>query len=626
MRPYPGSWRVVSGTLLLALLVASPLAAEEKIPTRDDVADQYKWDLTLIYQDLETWEADFAKAKEDIAKLESLKDREWKLAGDPYEAFLLRDATRWLVDRLVVYAFQLHHLDMRAPEPAALKNRAADLENAYKQAVSWIEPKLQAVADDRIALWRTSNYFYLYLHWVDDVMRQKEHTLSQREEELLAMTGNVNSAPGDAYAALKDADIAWPSIKDEQGNPAELTPSRFNKFIRSADRRVRQDAFTNLMATFKQYENTFAATLAGAIQSDNYYAKARGFDSALESTLFPDNLPLSVYNNLVETINANLSLTHRWTALRKKATGLDELHVYDLYQPLAPGEDPSVPYDEAVTMVKEAVQPLGDEYNAVVDFLFRSRLIDVYETQGKRPGAYSWGSFQTPPYILLNYNGTLRDVSTLAHELGHAMHSYLTHRYQPPIYGKYSYYVAEVASTFNELLLRRQLYEKAQTREEKLRLLNEQIDDMRATVFRQMMFSEFEVEAHAMAARGEPLTAETFGKLYLDMFHKYWGPELVRDEWHAPYWARIPHFYRNHYVHRYASSFCAAAALLERVTQGGDEARDAYLGFLKAGSSKYPLEILADAGVDMTTTEPFEAAMRYFAHLMDEYEKLLESE
>lgn len=335
------------------------------------------------------------------------------------------------------------------------------------------------------------------------------------------MMGNLAASPRDTYEVLKNTEMQWPTVTDADGKEVTLSPARFNKLIRGEDRRVRRDTFQATMEMFAKYQRSFAATFNGALQRDWLLAQARGFDSALESTLDPDNLPVSVYTNLVETVNAHLPLLHRWAAVRKRLTHLDELHVYDLYQPLIKGADQDIPYEEAVAAVKAALEPLGPEYCGSMNKGFESRWVDVYETQGKRPGAYSWGSYTTSPYILLNYNGTPRERSTLAHEMGHAMHSYLTHKTQPPAYGAYSYFVAEVASIFNEILLEEYLLKNAATPREKLQLLNNQIDNFRATVFRQTMFAEFEEASHQMVQRGEPITAEALGQLYLDTFYKY---------------------------------------------------------------------------------------------------------
>jgi oligoendopeptidase F len=610
---------------LATFLACLTAAGQDAVPTRDQIPERYKWDLATMYADLQTWEADFARAERMLEELEQRKAVPFQSPAGLLETLTLREEARWLADKLRVYAQQLSDQDARDNQALALKNRATGLWTSFEQATAWIEPKLLTFSEGLLRSWcRENPDLGVYRHYLESVIRRRPYLLSSREEELLAMVGNLAASPEETYGVLKYGELIWPTIEDEQGNQVELSPARFSKFIRSADGRLRRDAFLGMMAAHKRFENTLAATLNGAVQRDIFCARARGFESALEASLFLDYLPLSVYTKLVATVNANLPLQHRWAALRKRVLGLDELHVYDLYQPLTEGGDREIEYEDAVAKTIVALRPLGAEYCGAMEQGFASRWIDVYETKGKCSGAYSSGSYGTQPYILLNYNKTLAEASTIAHEMGHSMHRYFTHKHQPQVYGEYSGFVAEVAAVFNEILLEDHLLKAAETRTEKLRLLNHAIDNLRGTVFRQVMFAEFEAEIHAMVERGEALTAARLGELHLDTFHKYWGRELVRDAEHASYWACIPHYYLNFYVYRYATSYCAAAALAHDVLAEKPGAREAYLGFLKAGSSDYPLEILRKAGVDMTTPAPIEAAMRRFERLMDEFEKLLE--
>jgi oligoendopeptidase F len=603
--------------------LATAAVAQQAVPTRDEIPEKYRWDLTTIYPTTAAWEADFAKAEKDIELLAKLEAQPLDSADALALLMTQREDTSWLVSKLVVYAYQSSDLDQRNNAALELRNRAGRLNVRLSEATAWIEPKLLTLSQHDLQRWMgESDTLAVYHHYLQNVLRQKQHTLPPDQERLIAMAGNIAGASRETYEILKNGEMEWPTMEGPDGAVVQLSPARFGKFIRSDDGRVRGDAFDGTMAAYRSLQNTYATTLSGAIQANVFYAKARGFDTPIEATMFPDNLPLSVYTNLVDTLNEHLPLMYRWADIRARAMGVEQLHDYDLYQPLVTGENEDIAYDDAVQIVQAALQPLGEEYGATIERGFNSRWIDVYETQGKRPGGYSWGSYDTNPFILLNYNGTMREVSTIAHEMGHSMHSYLTHKHQPKVYGNYSYFVAEVAAIFNEILLEDYLLKNAESREEKLRLLNEQIDNFRATVFRQTMFAEFEYAANELANNGEALTAEKLNKLYLDTFHKYWGPRLVRNEDHGVYWARIPHFYRNHYVYRYATSYCAAAALAERVLNEEPGAIEAYLGFLKSGSSAYPLEILRRAGVDMTTKAPIEAAMRRFEHLLDEFEKL----
>lgn len=617
--------RIVCALVFVSLLPLTAFAqgASREVPRRDEIPEKHRWNLADIYPDTAAWEADFARCQKLIADLQQRQGTLEKSAENLVQTLLLRYDAYWIKDKLEVYANQLSDQDTSNNEALALKSRATSLGVAFQQASAWINPELQALPEGVLGTWLKERAdLRVYGHVIDDLLRRKAHTLSAPEEKLLAMAGNLATVPDETFTVLSNAELVWPKIRDEKGNEVTLSPARFAQYLRSADRRVRHDAFMACMATFKGNENTFAALLSGEVQKDLYFARARGFKTALEAALFPDNLPLTVHSNLVDTTNKHLGLLHRWAALRKKLLKLDELHVYDLYQPLVEGADKEIPYDEAIALIKQALAPLGPEYIEPMSQGFASRWIDVYETKGKKAGAYSWGSYDTHPYILLNYTNALREVSTVAHEMGHSMHSYLTHKNQPKPYGDYSSFVAEVASIFNEILLEEHLLEKATDPKEKLFLLNHAIDQFSQTVFRQVMFAEFEADIHELAERGEPLTADTMGKRYMDIFHKYWGPDVVRDPEHAPYWARIPHFYMNYYVFRYADDYCAAAALAQGVRDKKPGALDAYLGMLKAGSSDYALPILQHAGVDMTTAAPVEAAMQRFERLLSEFEKL----
>jgi oligoendopeptidase F len=607
------------GTLLA---VAQPAATG--VPIRAQVPEKYRWDLTRMYADTAAWEADFERASKACSELEGRRGQSLDTPEALRATLALRDDTRWLVDKLLVYASQFSDQDTRDNAALGLKSRATTLYVTLGQATAWIEPAVQALPEEHWRAWCDSEpAVRVYRHYLENAARMKPHTLPAREEELLAMSGNLAAVPEETYSVLQNAELPWPTMRDEQGQEITLSSARLDKYLRSPDRRLRRDAFLGAMGAYGHFQNTFAATFNGTVQRDLFYARARGFDSALESVLFPDNLPMSVYTNLVQTAGEHLSLLHHWAALRKKTLGLDELHVYDLYQPLVAQGAPEIAYDDAVATIIAALQPLGPEYGAIVQQAFASRWVDVYETQGKRTGGYSWGSYDTPPYIMVNYNGTPRDMSIVAHELGHSVHSYLTHQHQPKVYGGCDGLTTETAAIVNELLLEDYRLQQAATPAERMRLLNEQIDNLLTTTLRQVLFAEFEYEAHALAQRGEALTAERIGQLYLDTFHKYWGPDLARDPENAVYWARVPHFYMNHYVFRYPLAYCAAVALAENVRAEKPGARDAYLDMLKAGSSEYPLELLRHAGVDLRTPAPIEAALRRFERLTGELESLL---
>ncbi|HEY8343384.1 MAG TPA: oligoendopeptidase F, partial [Calditerricola sp.] len=424
------------------------------------------------------------------------------------------------------------------------------------------------------------------------------------------------------YGMLSDADLRFPTIRDEDGDEVELTKGRYLTFLESPDRRVRREAFTALYRVYESKVHTFAALFAASVKKDVFFARARHYRSALEAALTPNRIPVAVYTQLIDTVRRHLPLLHRYLALRKKALGLDELHMYDLYVPLARLKR-TVPYEKAAELVTRALAVLGDDYVRVLKEAFASRWIDVYENRGKRSGAYSWGAYGTHPYVLLNYQGTLHDVFTLAHEMGHALHSHYSWTHQPYVYAHYRIFVAEVASTVNEILLVRHLLARTQDPTERLALLHHQLEQFRTTVFRQTMFAEFEKWAHEQVEGGQPLTAETLCTQYRQLNEAYHGPAVTVDPQIAYEWARIPHFYTPFYVYQYATGYAAAIALAQGILERPKEAVPRYLAFLKAGSSDTPIALLQRAGVDMTRPEPIEKALAVFADLVDELERLV---
>ncbi|MHC4092097.1 MAG: oligoendopeptidase F, partial [Planctomycetota bacterium] len=451
------------------------------------------------------------------------------------------------------------------------------------------------------------------------------HVLSAREEELLAMSGKLAQAPRQAFSMLTNADMKFPTIKDAEGNDAELSEGRYSKFMQQPDRGLRERAFRGTLQAYIAYKNTIAATLAGSIQKDVFFARTHNYDSALHAALDPDNVPVAVYDNLIATIRKNFPTLHRYMEIRRKKLGIDKVHLYDTFVPLVDEEAPKIGYDDAVTKVIEGLAPMGAKYIDPMKEGFASRWIDVYETQGKRSGAYSMGIYAVHPYMLLNYNDTYNEMFTVAHEMGHSMHTWFSQHNQPPIYGDYPIFLAEVASTANEVVLGEYLRQQAASKAEKLFLVNLAVENIRGTVINQTMWAEFEKLTHAAAERGDPLTYETMGTMYRGLVQDYFGPSFGYDEEVDGYWLRVPHFYRGFYVYKYATSYCAATALATRVLNDEPGALEAYMGFLKAGSSDYPIEILKKAGVDMSTPKPIEDTMALFGRLLDELEQLLSS-
>jgi oligoendopeptidase F len=463
----------------------------------------------------------------------------------------------------------------------------------------------------------------VYEHYLDELLRQKEHTLSAQEEAILAQVAELANAPSEIFTMINNADMKFPEIIDEDGEVKELTHGRYIRFLESRERRVRQDAFKAMYETFKKQKNTLAATLNANVKKDIFYARVRRYPSVLEAALDKDNIPVSVYTNLIETIHEALPVFQRYLSLRKKVLGLDELHMYDLYVPLIEDRQITYGYEVATRLVRDSLKPMGEEYLAVVDQAFNNRWIDVYENVGKRSGAYSSGTYGTPPYMLLNYQGNLNDVYTLTHELGHSVHSYFSRESQPYIYSDYTIFVAEVASTLNEALLTHYFLEKTDDPTQRMVILNHYLESFRGTVFRQTMFAEFEKMIHEKAEAGEALTADRLNEWYYELNRTYFGPDVVIDEDIALEWARIPHFYYNFYVYKYATGFAAATALSQQIIHEGEAAVERYLSFLKSGGSDYPLELLKKAGVDMTSPEPVRQALKVFERTLSELEQLL---
>jgi oligoendopeptidase F len=503
-------------------------------------------------------------------------------------------------------------------------DRAMTLNVKLEEATAWFEPEILQLPASQLLDWCEKNpKLKVYTHQIQNLLRQKPHVLSTREEELMAMTGKLAATPRETFTMLADADMKFPTIKDEKGDDVQLSEGRYAFFMRSSDRALRERAFRKTLEAYLACKNTFATTLAGSVQGDIFEARARHYGGALEAALAPDNLPVSVYENLIATIHQNLPALHRYMDIRRRKLGVDKVHLYDTFVPLIDGEAPRIGFDDAVKTISEGLAPLGPEYLEPMTIAFRSRWIDVYETQGKRSGAYSEGVYASHPYILMNYNDTYDAMFTTAHEMGHSMHTWFSQHNQPPVYGDYPIFLAEVASTSNEIILGDYLRKHAKNDEERLFLVNSLLENIRGTVINQTMWAEYEKLIHEQAEQGAPLTYETMSDVYRGLVVKYFGPSFECDPEVNGYWLRIPHFYRGFYVYKYATSFAASVALSKGVLSGDARALNAYLGFMKAGSSDYPIEVLKKAGVDMSTPRPIQDTMDLFSQLLDELEKLL---
>ncbi|AMQ19880.1 oligoendopeptidase F [Geobacillus sp. JS12] len=599
--------------------------AKKSLPLRSEIPVGETWRLEDIFPTDDAWEEEFKQVKAMIPKLGEYKGRLGESPEVLYEALKCQDDVSMRLGKLYTYAHMRYDQDTTNSFYQGLDARAKSLYSEASSAMAFIVPEILAI-DEAVLRSFLEQYepLRLYAHALDEITRQRPHVLSAEEEAILAQAAEVMQATSNTFSALNNADLTFPTIIDENGEEVEVTHGRFIRFLESTDRRVRRDAFYAVYHTYEKFQNTFANTLAGTVKKDNFFARIRRYRSAREAALDANNIPESVYDNLIATIHEHLPLLHRYVRLRKRVLGLDELHMYDLYTPLVQDVKMEVTYEEAKQYMLEGLAPLGEEYVAIVKEGLDNRWVDVRENKGKRSGAYSSGAYGTHPYILLNWQDNVNNLFTLVHEFGHSVHSYYTRKTQPYPYAHYSIFVAEVASTCNEALLNDYLLRTIDDEKKRLYLLNHYLEGFRGTVFRQTMFAEFEHLIHLKAQQGEALTAETLTSLYYDLNKTYFGDDIVVDKEIGLEWARIPHFYYNYYVYQYATGFSAATALSKQILEEGEPAVRRYIDFLKAGSSDYPIEVLKKAGVDMTSAEPIRQACQVFAEKLDEMERLLE--
>jgi len=620
----------LTGMVLMATWNWTALAADPQgtgeVPNRSAIADKYKWNLKDMYADTAAWEADLKKVEAAVSELAAQKGKASQSPTALAEFLKLQEDTGVRLEKVFAYAHMLSDQDTRESSAQALQERARNVAVQFSEALSWFEPEILSLPEGQLLKWCAENEpLKIYKHHFENLVRQQKHVLSAREEELLAMAGKMAGTPHQAFNMLTNADMKFPTIKDGDGKDVELSEGRYQLFLQSPDRALRERAFKGTLGAYLQYKNTLAALLAGSVNGDVFEARARKYDSALQAALEPDNVPDAVYKNLIATIHEHLPKLHRYYELRRQRLGVDKVHLYDLFVPLIEGEAPRIDYEPAVEKVIAGLAPLGPEYLDPMKKGFSSGWIDVYETQGKRSGAYSMGTYATHPFMLLNYNNTYEEMFTVAHEMGHSMHTWFTQHNQPPVYGDYPTFLAEVASTCNEVILGDYLRKNAKDKAEKLYLLNMAIEAIRGTVITQTMWAEYEMLVHAAAERNEPLNYEALGKIYAELVKEYYGPAYAHDVEVDGYWARIPHFYRAFYVYKYATSYCASVALADRILKQEPNALQDYLGFLKSGSSDYPIDILKRAGVDMSSPKPIQATMELFGKLLDEMEKELKS-
>jgi oligoendopeptidase F len=593
-----------------------------RVPTRSEQAPEHTWDLSLIFADVPAWEQELASVEAAARAVAALQGSLGSSPARLLEVLRRRDETGRRLYSLYVYAAHRKDSDATDSVGQALQERAGTAAARISAALAYIEPEILSIPEETLNAWLVEEEgLRLYAYALTRLNRQRAHVRSAEVEGLLAEFSDVTRAPYETFEMLVDSDIIMPSINDEQGASIQLSHARYGRLIESNDRRVRRDTFKSYYSAFRPFRNTLATTLGAAVRTHVLEARVRGYGSALEAALDPNEIPLTVYHNLIATVEANLHRNHRYMEIRKRLLGLDDLRIYDLYAQPVPEVELEVSYGEAQTMMLDSFAPLGEEYGIALRRAFGSRWIDVYENVGKRSGAYSGGAYSTPPYVLLNYQNRLNDAFTLAHELGHSMHSFFTRRSQPFVYGNYTIFVAEVASTLNEALLTDYLLKHRDDPALRRMLLVQQIEDIRRTILRQTMFASFELMMHQRVEAGEPLTAEALSASYYDLVAKYHGPAVTLDEEIAYEWARIPHFYYNFYVYQYATGLSAALALSRQIITEGQPAVERYLSFLSGGSSRSSIDLLRDAGVDMTSPAPIQAAMDSFDALLDQLEQ-----
>lgn len=600
------------------------MSEAKQLPSRESVAEELTWDLTKIYQD----DAAFEEAFEEISdKLKQASLYQGSLADGP-QAFLkaleyVLNISRKL-ETLYVYSHLKNDQDTANTKYQGLYARASSLVAQVSEAVSWFDPELLTLSDETIwGYFSEEPKLEIYRHFIENIVANRAHVLPAEQEALLAGAGEIFGAAGNVFSVLNNADLTFPVVEDEKGEKIQLSHGVYGQLLESTDRKVRKAAFEGLYSVYDQFKNTFAQTLSTNIKAHNYKAKIRHFESARQAALDANHIPESVYDTLVTVVNQHLPLLHRYMALRKRLLAVEKLHMYDVYTPVLGEASIQYSYEEAIAKTQTALAPMGEEYLEVVRDAFADRWIDVVENKGKRSGAYSSGAYDTAPYILLNWGDRLDQLFTLVHEMGHSVHSYFTRNNQPYVYGDYSIFLAEIASTTNENILTEYLLKTEKDPQIKAYVLNHYLDGFKGTIFRQTQFAEFEHFMHVEDAKGTPLTSDFLSESYGQLNRKYYGPAVEEDEEIRLEWARIPHFYYNYYVYQYSTGFSAASALSKKILDKEPNALENYLSYLKAGRSDYPIDIMKRAGVDMTKADYIEDAMKVFEQRLNELEALV---
>jgi oligoendopeptidase F len=623
--------RAVFTVTLIAFMAAIPVsivfADESTLPQRADIDAKYKWSLEDIYPTVDDWNADYNYLESRVNEIEQFKGKLGESAEALYSCLSLQDSLNIILGRLFVYAYMKQDEDTRVPEFQELGGKVAGINAQFEDIESYISPELLTIPDETL-MGFVDSYDKLepYRFFFEDLIRSKKHVLGDKEERIMALAGTHKDNIKNVFRMLYNADVKFPKITDENGEEIQLSRQRFSKIMESPDREVRKEAHQKYNEAYQKYFNTFGAILNSTASHHWFDAQARNYNTCLEQALDDDNIPPEVVSNLVNAVNANLAPLHKWMSIRKRIMGLEELHGYDTSVPLVPEAKEEVEYDKAVEMVLKGVKPLGKAYGKDLKVGLSGGWIDVYETEGKRSGGYQWGSYSTHPYILMNYSDRLETVFTLAHETGHAMHSFYSKKSQPYRLSYYTLFVAEFASNINEALLMDDLLNKTKDKDKKMYLLNYYIENIIGTFYFQTLLTEFEMKVYEAVEKGEALSSESMKEMYREISQKYWGPELIIDEWGGWGGLRVPHYntHNPYYVYKYATGFAAALAISSGILEGDEKARDNYLEFLTWGGNDYPVEQLKKIGVDMTKPDVINAAIARFSELVDEMEKLLD--
>lgn len=600
------------------------MAKEEKL--RCEIEDEYKWDLTKIYKDEKEWQKDFDDVKEEILKVTSYKDSFLSNGKRLYEYLKYDEEVSRKLEKIYYYAHLNYDADTLDEKYKVMKNKVSDLFTKYNELSSFVVPEILKLDEEKLnTFYKDEEKLEDYRFSIENIYRFKNHTLDEEKEKMLSNLSKCLSNPEETYEALTDSDFEYDYITDEKGNKVKFNESNYSLFIKSKDRSVRKKAFEMLHNKYKKYIRTITSTYKGEVENNVVLAKIRNYDSAISASLFSDNVSIDIYDNLIKVINDNMDVLYDYYDLKKEILSLDRLHMYDTYVEIIDKVDKKYSFDEAKEIVIDALSVLGDKYIKNLNKAFDEKWIDIYHSKGKRSGAYSSGNFDVNPYVLLNFEGTLNDVSTLAHELGHSMHTYLSCKNNPYQYSSYEIFVAEVASTVNELLLANYMLKNSKNKDEKLAIINHILDLYKATLYRQTMFAEFERETHKLREKGEVLTSDLLSNMYYDLVKKYFGPNVLCDDLIRYEWARIPHFYYNFYVYKYATGISAASYIVDGILNNKEGALENYINFLKTGGSMYPLDELKIAGVNLNSKSVILSAIKTFEKYLKEFKDIYNS-